>query len=127
MLAVLVEAAGGRRSLADLSAALPPRATASGRIEHVAEARSRALLARLEASATDRDALARAVAGAPVVAIDTTDGLRMTLASGEILHLRASGNAPELRCYAEAAGEARARSLTATMLAHVATWLADAS
>ena len=30
------------------------------------------------------------------------------LASGEVIHYRASGNAPELRCYAEAASEERA-------------------
>ena len=59
-------------------------------------------------------------------AVDRTDGLRMTLASGEILHLRPSGNAPELRCYAEAADEARAESLAAAMLAEVAARLADA-
>ena len=50
----------------------------------------------------------------------------MTLASGEILHLRPSGNAPELRCYAEAADEARAESLAAAMLAEVAARLAAA-
>ena len=31
-----------------------------------------------------------------------TDGLRITLTNGRIVHLRPSGNAPELRCYAEA-------------------------
>ncbi|WP_369922687.1 hypothetical protein [Marinomonas polaris] len=36
-----------------------------------------------------------------VVSIDETDGLRMTLNSGDIIHLRPSGNAPELRCYVE--------------------------
>jgi phosphomannomutase len=36
-----------------------------------------------------------------VVSVDATDGLRMTLESGDIIHLRPSGNAPELRCYAE--------------------------
>ena len=112
----------GRQSLADLSAALPPRATASGRMEQVAEARSRALLARLEASAARTATPSRAMSPGTRSSRSTrTDGLRMTLASGEILHLRASGNAPELRCYAEAADEARARSLAATMLAHVAT------
>ena len=33
--------------------------------------------------------------------IDTTDGLRLTLENGVIVHLRPSGNAPELRCYVE--------------------------
>lgn len=34
--------------------------------------------------------------------VDETDGLRMTLADERTIHLRPSGNAPELRCYAEA-------------------------
>jgi phosphomannomutase len=39
------------------------------------------------------------------------DGLRMTFQSGEILHVRPSGNAPELRCYVEADSEERASAL----------------
>ncbi|TON40608.1 hypothetical protein CGH57_23630, partial [Vibrio parahaemolyticus] len=31
-----------------------------------------------------------------------TDGLRLELSNSTIIHLRPSGNAPELRCYAEA-------------------------
>lgn len=34
-----------------------------------------------------------------------------TFADGDVVHLRASGNAPELRCYAEAAGVDQARAL----------------
>ncbi|MCX8508765.1 MAG: phosphomannomutase, partial [Rhodobacteraceae bacterium] len=44
----------------------------------------------------------------PEEAMDLTDGLRLQFASGLTLHLRASGNAPELRIYAEAAGQAEA-------------------
>ncbi len=33
--------------------------------------------------------------------VDSTDGLRITFCNGDIVHLRPSGNAPELRCYAE--------------------------
>ncbi|EIK4794457.1 phosphomannomutase, partial [Vibrio parahaemolyticus] len=36
------------------------------------------------------------------VSIDNTDGLRLELSNSTIIHLRPSGNAPELRCYAEA-------------------------
>lgn len=34
--------------------------------------------------------------------VDDNDGLRITLSDERIIHLRPSGNAPELRCYAEA-------------------------
>ena len=36
-----------------------------------------------------------------VVTIDNNDGLRFTFVNHDIVHLRPSGNAPELRCYAE--------------------------
>jgi phosphomannomutase len=41
----------------------------------------------------------------------------MTLTGDEIVHLRASGNAPELRCYAEADDPARAAAIVAAGLA----------
>ena len=37
-----------------------------------------------------------------VVLVNTVDGLRLNFTNGDIVHLRPSGNAPELRCYAEA-------------------------
>jgi len=36
-----------------------------------------------------------------VLTLDQTDGLRVEFDTGDIVHLRPSGNAPELRCYAE--------------------------
>jgi phosphomannomutase len=51
-----------------------------------------------------------------VVSVDRTDGLRATLSSGEIVHLRPSGNAPEMRCYTEGATSARAGALIAEAL-----------
>ena len=121
MLAVLAEAGGVGEPLSALVATLPARATASARLEQVPEAASRELLARLDASEAARDALgARGRRRGASSRIDRTDGLRMTLASGEILHLRPSGNAPELRCYAEAGDAARAEALAAAMLAQVA-------
>jgi phosphomannomutase len=57
-----------------------------------------------------------------VVTLDRTDGLRVTLSSGEIVHLRPSGNAPELRCYAEASTPAEAQSLVARALDRVRSW-----
>ena len=51
---------------------------------------------------------------------DLTDGLRLTLASGRVLHLRPSGNAPEFRIYAEAESPAAAAALLAAARARVA-------
>ena len=49
--------------------------------------------------------------------MDRTDGLRMTLVDGRIVHLRPSGNAPELRFYAEADSLDAARQTLASGLA----------
>lgn len=65
----------------------------------------------------------------PLLHIDYLDGLRLTFEGGEVAHVRASGNAPQLRIYALASSDARAREivelalaadgLLATMLARV--------
>jgi len=105
----LAEAVRQNRSLAALVAALPARRTAADRLEGVATEASQALVSRLAGDAGERAALfARLGAEA---GIDLTDGLRIAFASGAIVHLRPSGNAPELRCYAEAGTEAEAAAL----------------
>ncbi|OYY94952.1 MAG: phosphomannomutase [Hydrogenophilales bacterium 28-61-23] len=101
--------------LSQLPARLPPRFTASDRIQNFATEKSRQLLETLAGSETElRDFLAPL--GVEPAGIDQTDGLRISLANGEIVHLRPSGNAPELRCYAEAEHQARAGELACACL-----------
>ncbi|HAX1570410.1 TPA: phosphomannomutase, partial [Escherichia coli] len=52
-------------------------------------------------------------------AIDETDGARFTLNNGDIIHLRPSGNAPELRCYAEASDENQAKQYVTNVLGNI--------
>ncbi|KTR81996.1 phosphomannomutase [Novosphingobium barchaimii] len=120
MIAVLVEAKRQGAPLSTLLARLPARFTFSDRIQELPTDLSQALLAKLQAGNED-EVLARvtqmfgAIAGT-ATAFDTTDGLRITFDSGDIIHLRPSGNAPELRCYTEAASTDRAASLNAQAL-----------
>jgi phosphomannomutase len=105
-----------------LPAELPPRATFSDRLQDIPrEVTSRRID---ELAAAGRPAMAALIDGTlgDVVAVDRTDGLRMTFIGGEVVHLRASGNAPELRCYTEATDEDRAREIAARVLAAVAAW-----
>ena len=104
--------------LSALAAGLPRRFTASDRLQHFATEASRALIGALAGSA---EALAAFLAplGREAAALDETDGLRITLADGDILHLRPSGNAPELRCYAEADSQDKANALAGAGLARV--------
>jgi phosphomannomutase len=54
-----------------------------------------------------------------VASLNRTDGLRITFANEEVIHLRPSGNAPEFRCYAEANTDERAREITARTLGKI--------
>ncbi len=54
----------------------------------------------------------------PLVAVNFLDGIRMLFAGGEIAHVRPSGNAPQLRCYAVADDERRAAEIVAVTVRH---------
>jgi phosphomannomutase len=124
MIVPLMQARQG--GLAALVARQPARFTATDRLQDVATDRTRALIAGFGA---DAGALARflgkVLGGSPAtpVATDRTDGLRLRLAGGEIVHLRPSGNAPELRLYTEAATPDAARLLLKRGLAALAQHL----
>lgn len=112
LVAVLAAAAGEGARVSDLVAALPARRTASDRLQDVPREVALAIVEAILAG--DRAVLPEGL-GEPV-ATDTTEGARFTFAGGEVVHVRPSGNAPELRCYAEAASEARAEALLAEAL-----------
>lgn len=114
MVALLSLAVREGKPVSALMEALPKRVTHSDRIKDVPSQASAALLNRLAERADARQAFFGA--DGEIAAIDTTDGLRATFASGGIVHLRASGNAPELRCYAEADTQGRAVALVTTYL-----------
>ena len=51
-----------------------------------------------------------------VIDINKIDGLRLTLDNETIIHLRPSGNAPELRCYVETSSQNDSDSLVNQVL-----------
>ncbi len=110
IVSVLASANSRRVTLSELVARLPARFTAANRIENVSRDRSAVLLERLGSV----DGANGVLAGmAMAVSVDTVDGVKLALATGETLHFRASGNAPELRCYAESGKPERAAALVA--------------
>ncbi len=117
MVSLLAEAVTQQTRVSSLVAALPQRFTHSDRLQAFATERSRELLARVAVE----EGLQSHIAGKhnPPKAVDTTDGVRMTFADGDIVHLRASGNAPELRCYAESATLDKAKDLCQRALSQV--------
>ena len=124
MLALLCLARAQGTALSQLSHTLPARYTASNRLANFASGLSVALLTRFS------DDLAQATLhlapdAGEVVVVNSVDGLRLSFANGDIVHLRPSGNAPELRCYAEASSALRAAQLCTNCLARLSDFNAE--
>lgn len=108
IIAILWEAARRDVPLSALAAQLPPRFVRACRLKQVPATQSADLLSRL------LDDQARGEFDPSLTAareINTQDGVRLTRQDGTIVHFRASGNAPELRCYVEAGHAAEAERL----------------
>lgn len=118
IVAPLAMAKASGHALADLVASLPPRYTAADRIAGIDSAVSQTFLAGLKQDAAARAAFFEGVG--VETSVDTTDGLRVTFGE-DVVHLRPSGNAPEFRCYAEAASIERAETLLKLHLGKLAT------
>ncbi|ESP95137.1 hypothetical protein N483_12370 [Pseudoalteromonas luteoviolacea NCIMB 1944] len=97
----------------ELKASLPQRYTASDRLKDFAREKSAKLIADLGENPSE---FLTSLAIGTLKAVCTTDGLRLTTQSNEIVHLRPSGNAPELRCYAESESETKAQALVEDVL-----------
>lgn len=118
MLVLLTTAAKLGVPLSRLQKNLPSRFTASDRIQNVPVIVSQKLLDSLVDDMAAASELMAPVAG-EVVGQDLTDGLRLVFANGDVVHLRASGNAPELRCYAESDTQKSANILASVCLQRV--------
>ncbi|MBW2284448.1 MAG: phosphomannomutase [Deltaproteobacteria bacterium] len=125
-IAVVLRSISKNMKLSELVAELPQRFTFSNRLTDFPTEKSREKLAAFNTSdsETDRQALHDIFfkAFGAVSSVDSTDGIRITFESREVVHLRSSGNAPEFRCYCEAATEYRAREMTDICLGIMESW-----
>lgn len=146
ILSVLHAAKREGQPLHELVRRLPPRFSAAGLIDDVPVEQGRALFRRLvpdDSSMTEvsfgeggveslnpsselrlgeiRSTVARHFDAArgfgAVASMNFIDGVRIRFAGGDVAHLRASGNAPQLRIYACAATPERAQEIVALALA----------
>lgn len=124
LVAVLV-AARAKGGVARLVAQEPPRVTAADRIAEVDMAAAAALVARIGASEAAAGAFLADV-GEGLDRMDRSDGLRLWCGSGRVLHLRPSGNAPELRAYVETESRAASAALLGRLLDAVRSKLGQA-
>ena len=108
ILATLTAAREAGTALADLVASLDVGEMASDRLPNTPPEQSSAFLGQL-GDESFRAQFLRPI-GSPH-AVDQQDGIRISLDGGRTIHFRASGNAPELRCYAEAKSAQDAQAL----------------
>ncbi|MFM9834973.1 MAG: phosphomannomutase, partial [Methylophilaceae bacterium] len=111
MLALLAMARETGRRLSELPKKLPNRFTSSDRLQSFPTESSFHFIEKLSSDNEAIEGLLGQVCGKPSK-VDRTDGIRITFMNGEIVHFRPSGNAPELRCYAEASSQVRADNLS---------------
>jgi phosphomannomutase len=116
--AIMLLAAAGEGVISTLVNGLPKRFTYSDRIQNFATEKSQAIIAQ---GKNDPANLLTQLGfdNVEIKSVDETDGLRVTLTDQRIVHLRPSGNAPELRCYAEAESYSKAHELVNNSLINI--------
>jgi phosphomannomutase len=123
VLPMLLVLTGPKATITQQLAWLPKRFTFSDRLKDCPVAYGQRLFGLLlSGDLAERLAVQTRLFGATAgraCAIDLTDGVRATFEDGSIIHLRGSGNAPELRCYTEANSEARTIEINSLALAAV--------
>ncbi|WP_342345833.1 phosphomannomutase [Shewanella dokdonensis] len=110
LLPVLAVLSLAKNGIVPLVQQLPQRFTASDRIKNFATDKSKAMITKaIEAPVEFMEKLG--YSSVLVDSVNTVDGFRISLENGDIIHLRPSGNAPELRCYVESDTPDSAQSL----------------
>ncbi|EMM0233376.1 phosphomannomutase [Providencia rettgeri] len=118
---LMLLSAAKEKGIAKLVTALPQRITFSDRVQNFATEKSKSILEK--AKENPQHLLQHLGFGdEQLLDLNTIDGLRMTLSNGNIIHLRPSGNAPELRCYAEANDHETAQAIVYRSLKNIQTF-----
>ena len=107
--ALMLLIASRRVPISQLVKKLPQRFTWSDRVKNFPEEKSKnIILTALKSPQSFINELG--LSPRRCINVDETDGVRFILDNGDVLHLRPSGNAPELRCYTEAENEVQAKA-----------------
>ncbi|KPV91506.1 Phosphoglucosamine mutase [Pseudoalteromonas sp. P1-30] len=105
-----------QQAISELTHELPSCYTASDRLKNFSKENSMVLMNELK---NDAAYFLSYLGYEEAYSVNTIDGLRIALNCGDIVHLRPSGNAPELRCYAESTSEQLAEKLVVNTLKYV--------
>jgi len=122
MITLLVEANATNQTVSELFLSLPSRFTASHRLQDIDIASVKSFFIELT---SDLSEAGKFLVGdeSAVVKLNETDGIRFTFRNDVVIHLRVSGNAPELRCYTEANSEQMADQICQDTLLKVSEHL----
>ncbi|MBH0066660.1 phosphomannomutase [Pseudoalteromonas sp. NZS100] len=107
------------KQVSELLIELPQRFTASDRIKDFAKEKSLKLIHSFK---NDTSHFLGSLGYEEGYSVNSTDGLRITLDCGDVVHLRPSGNAPELRCYTESSSEQSATKLVINALNFISNY-----
>ena len=120
VLAVLSDAKDKR--LSSLICDLPRIFTASDRLQNVTKKASESVI-DMGKREPEKFLSLLEMSNLRILTTDLTDGLRVTLSSNDVIHLRQSGNAPELRCYVESNSVLKANELVGHILNEVGKFI----
>ncbi|HET8669166.1 MAG TPA: phosphomannomutase [Candidatus Saccharimonadales bacterium] len=121
IIVALLAALEGQVSVSQLFASLPARFTQAGLIDNFPVEISKTIV-RTFSDASPESLIRLGSYFSPdifgeVTRIDALDGIRIFFSSGDIAHLRPSGNAPQLRIYSVADSQKRADEIVARAIA----------
>ncbi len=126
ILAILHLTKTRNKKISELLLELPERYTHSDRLKAFPTELSQRMLGKFETGDFKKDRLAIEEAFnhqfGMVDHIDRTDGVRITFSGGDVVHLRPSGNAPELRCYTESDSIEKVREMNRECLRIMEQW-----
>lgn len=120
ILATLFTAKNQLKSLSALVQTLALPYAGADRLENFAVSASASLMSHLSATQGKLQEFLAPIG--TIASVDQTDGHRVTFGDGNILHLRPSGNAPEMRCYVEASDRKHADDLIAKAKQLLLAW-----
>jgi phosphomannomutase len=124
-IAIILLAEQKKLTISQLLTTLPQRYTFSDRIKNFPIAISANIINRMVSS--NKEVNLGSIKsyfdgiGEPV-AIDVTDGVRITFSTEGVVHIRPSGNAPELRCYTESDTAEKAEQLNQHCIKIMKNW-----
>lgn len=114
---IMLLSSAREKGISQLVKELPQRFTFSDRIQNFPTEKSKSII---ENAKNNPLKLLRLMGvNEEISDLNVIDGLRITLSNSNIIHLRPSGNSPEIRCYSEANDEETAREITEKTLSTI--------